>query len=667
MAPNNKRFAVNRFMCGIAGIVGIDPLMLSFFQDESALRPILQHRGPDGFGMSTWESGSMLHWRLAVQDISPAGAQPMTCQSGRYTLVYNGEIYNKQYVRDKIHECCDSLGKSRPSWIGSSDTEVIVEALSALGLSALSLLNGMFAVAIRNNLTNEVWLARDRMGIKPLYVAIREKSIAYASEAKLLVACGAVKGTISRTGLMGYLTYGHSAESVRPFSGVIKLPPGELMQIRVGNGVISHHCERFCDPLTWRKRDLTLRKGAKQLRSVLTNAIVRQLVSDVGVGVLLSGGVDSSILAGVVAQEMGPKETVCFTLGYENGGADADETTSAADIARYYGVQHIIVRPSVEDVIHAIPRVVWHFDEPFADAAAINVYLICREIRKSVTVALAGEGSDELFGGYRRYQSERMLRRYPRSASIAQILTRRIRSVGGLRIPRRVQLLLDSIQQTNAVKRYTSYFRNDDQLLRRLQFADTVAPQDEQWMAAYAQSHQWPLIAGMCIDDQRCRLAESYLEKSDKASMAHSVEIRVPFLDNEVVEFANGLPDDLRVRGRVGKVVLKEAFRDLVPREVLNRFKRGFGIPLAPWFRGILGDYFASQVLAVGSRSREMFNLSSIDRLFTEHRIRGVDHSKVLWNILVLEVWLKQLAANVPSVHGDRIRFEDVVGETPLD
>ncbi len=635
-------------MCGIAGIIGtVEP---------GAVRSPLGHRGPDDAG--TWHADGvhLYHWRLSVIDLSPAGHQPMVSRCGAYVICYNGEIYNFEDLRPEIAAVHANSGMS-VAWRGHSDTEVILEGFALWGESFLARLNGMFAIAVYDQRQKRLTITRDRMGIKPLYIwqPPGGAPLAFASEAKFFHDIPCFEPELNPTGLASFFIYGHGFGENRILKDVRQIRPGELLQVDVESRQTSStsfvptrsDSSRGAGDTQARRNPQSDHSYSVALRKILAGAVERQLVADVPVGVFLSGGVDSAILTALCAQSLGPGATKAFTLGYTGFDLNFNEVEEARAVARHLGVKHYIYEASSQDLIDTLEAMVWHYDEPFGDAASLNMMVLSRLVRSEVTVALAGEGSDELFGGYRRYQVERLIRRFGPFSSLAQRLIQTTGLQEMRNLPRRVAILLRSLSHRSAGRRYSAYFESGidlTELIRPewLPSADSLFDPRDRLEELYPDDLGGvESVAALCRADQQFWLLDTYLEKSDKGAMAHSLEVRVPFLDNEVVEFANGLPDHFRIRGRQGKWLLKEAFKDLVPERVFTRMKRGFAVPLSHWLRGDLKDYFADQVLSPTSQSREFLQEVTVKRYFTEHQKGVHDRSQILWYCLIFEVWLR--------------------------
>jgi asparagine synthase (glutamine-hydrolysing) len=631
-------------MCGIAGAFGWD---VRFRPDGlgNDSRTILSHRGPDSFGSWQEDGISFLHWRLAIIDLTPAGRQPMHSADGRFVLCYNGEVYNFQELRAEIEARWREAGTGVRRWRGHSDTEVIVEGFALWGSDFLGRLNGIFALALYDRDSRRLVLARDRAGVKPLYVWRGDGVLLFASEAKLFFQTTHFTPAISANGLAAFFTYGHGYGENHVLEGVRQLEPGEILTLNPpssGRPALDVISTRSSPRPQWRPVARDDPGAVGELRRILPAAVARQLVADVPVGVLLSGGVDSSILTALTARLMGPGQTMAFTLGYSGMGPDYDEIDHARKVAKHLGVQHFVYEATQDDLIKELERLVWHYDEPFADAAALNIYVLSRMIRSQVTVALAGEGSDELFGGYRRYHMEKAIRSLGVFGRMLGGIVRatRLHRLGWM--PRRLHVLLRAMAKKGAAARYSSYLESE------IPIESVLKPE---WLGSvgvhasikdgYPDDLDSDPVSHLCLVDQQFWLPGTYLEKSDKGGMAHGLEIRVPYLDNEVVEFANSLPDDQRIRGRSRKWLLREAFGDLLPPEVFSRFKRGFGVPVSAWLRHELSEYYQDLVLSPRARVRRYLQMPTVEACFKEHQRGAQDYAGFLWKCLLFEIWLR--------------------------
>jgi asparagine synthase (glutamine-hydrolysing) len=354
---------------------------------------------------------------------------------------------------------------------------------------------------------------------------------------------------------------------------------------------------------------------------------------------------------------------MAFTLGYPGMGPDYDEIDHARRVAKHLGVQHYVYEASQSDLIEELEQLVWHYDEPFADAAALNVFLLSRMIRSRVTVALAGEGSDELFGGYRRYEFEKVIRglgAFGRGLCGAVRATR-VNRIGW--IPRRLQVVLRAMGRKNAAARYSSYLESE------IRIETVLKPEwqrrigvDARIQDGYPDELDGGTVSHLCVIDQQFWLPGTYLEKSDKGGMAHSLEIRVPFLDNEVIDFANSLLDEQRIRGGSRKWLLKKAFAGMIPAEVFQRFKRGFGVPVSRWLRNELREYYLDHVLSPQARVARYLQMPNVEACFRDHLRGAHDYSGLLWKCLVLEIWLRHFERGFQRPNTCRSRVDDSAG-----
>lgn len=635
-------------MCGVAGIFSA-----SVLRDAGEVSPdvrgVLAHRGPDDYG--EWRDRHLLlfHWRLSIIDTSPAGHQPMMSHSGRFVIGFNGEIYNFQEIRTRLEEARQKADRNWiPQWRGHSDTEVLLEAFELWGPEVVQQLNGMFAVAIFDRTEEVLWLARDRMGIKPLYICWMEDRLLFASEEKFFFNCDGFEARINPQGLCSQLTYGHSTTRHHLIQGVMQVQPGELLEVGIesaNSGKFRSKGRRFCRKPSWQVRRWSTSDAVRECRCCVERAVQRQLVADVPVGVFLSGGVDSSIITALAAQNLGASQTEAFTLGYSGFGLDFNEIEEARSVAMHLGVQHHVLEPRVSDLIAILQDFVWHFDEPFSNVGGINMLLLSRMVREHVTVALAGEGGDEVFGGYRRYQVEEWLRKF---GSFARLVAKMLTAIGAAEfsgLDRRSRILIHSLCSRSPGDRYSSYFETSvpiRRILRKEWLPDfnVRAPLE----TLYPTRLQAEPVMAMCLADQQFWLVDTFLKKSDKASMASSLEVRVPFLDNEVVEYANTLPDRMRIRGLQGKWILKEAFKDMLPKRVFKRFKRGFDAPYEYWLKNELKEYFEGTVLRTGALSGRYLKVDEVKQVYREHSSGRFSHGLILWQVLLFEIWLQQLA-----------------------
>lgn len=627
-------------MCGIIGWQGD-------FQRRSlkaALRAIA-HRGPDDHG--TFEhaaSGTALgHVRLSILDLSPLGHQPMVSADGRFVLVYNGEIYNFAELRA-------TLEAAGARFNGQSDTEVLLHLLQAEGAAALPRLNGIFALAVLDTHTGELLLARDAYGVKPLYYVADDRGFAFSSEIKGLLPLPGNLGAVDESALLRYLTHLWCPGAQTPARSVRKLGPGEWLRVRKGS-VVEH--QRWYVPPMQRVRTQSMKASlaVTAVHDALQTAVRRQMVADVPVGAFLSGGLDSSAVV-AFAREQAP-DIQCFTIA-TTGGRDTgevDDLPYARQVAKHLCVRLHTVEVDASRMAADIEAMVWQLDEPLADPAPLNVLYISRLARDAgMKVLLSGSGGDDLFTGYRRHlavQLERLWSWLP--AGARGVLDRGAQALDQRRgIGRRLGRLFAGAGLSGD-ERVASYFAWG----RRADLLPLFAPDVRKSLCeARAEEPMLDFLARMPPEssalqrmlalEQRFFLADHNLTYTDKMSMAAGVEVRVPFLDLDLVELAARIPDRFKQRGRVGKWVLKKAMEPYLPREVIYRPKTGFGAPLRRWIRHelreLLGDLLAEESL----RRRGMFDATAVQKLIVDNDEGRRDGAYTLLSLMCIEIWCRR-------------------------
>ena len=627
-------------MCGIAGIfnLGKKSARLSL-EDCEDFRGILTHRGPDNFQYYNTDKVTLFHWRLAILDLSAAGNQPMDSHCGKYKMVYNGEIYNTNSLTKYIAERTNNS----PIYRSRTDSEVILQGFAQFGVKFLKKLNGMFAGCIYDVQNNSVFLFRDRAGIKPLYYFVNKGQLCFASEIKALKKFNNFDNQIKLNGVAAFLHHGHCYSKNRIYNKVRTLTPGFVFRFSYSekSGVKKHKAS-FCDVRRPKQNIKSLFSAKNKLRNLLFDVVEKQLVSDRDIGVFLSGGVDSAILTAIASEILGPKNTKAFTLSYTGKGQEYDEINKSTSVAKHLGIDHTILKANSENLIDNIENLVSQYDEPFADGGALNMFILCKLIKKHLDVCLAGEGSDELFGGYRRYQLELFVDKHRRFLNLLNCIASVSKTL--FKTNSRRFLIFGNILSSNTPsERYSKYFEGTysyRDLMTNKQLDHTsinsVLGELIPGNSAYTK------LSNMCYADQKYWLVDSYLEKTDKASMAWSLEVRVPFLDNRVVNFANSLSDNLRLRKTVGKYLLKETFKDLVPAKHFQSMKKGFAVPYADWLRKELKEYYCYNLLSDSSMCRTILNQQLIKELSNDHFANFKDNSIIMWRLLLLEIWLRK-------------------------
>lgn len=617
-------------MCGIVGIIRLDPSDRVDPARIARMRDVLEHRGPDDAGVWTDGRVGLGHRRLSIVDVA-GGHQPMGSADGRLWITFNGEIYNHAAKRAELEA-------SGHRYTTRSDTETILHLYEEHGDGCVGELDGMFAFGLWDRARSRLLLARDRLGIKPLYYALTDDELVFASEIKAILAAGSVRAELDREQLPEFLASGFLSGSDTLFRGVHKLLPGRTFTWSRTEGPRARRYWRA--PGTAVDSGASLADCAEQVRSDLIEAVRSHLMSDVPLGLFLSGGLDSSVLAALMAPLVS-EPVQAFHVSFAD--RDADESAYARTAADAVGaVSHgVVVTP--EAFFAELPRLVWHEDEPIAFPSSVPLFFVSRLAREhGVKVVLTGEGSDELFLGYQRYRVTDWNARLGRPlwaitggrAPLRDVIThlpRRLR-----RYAERTFLALD--QEPRSL-----FFDNFAVFPRALQRELLVDSEDGDAREPYALGMRlYEEAAGSALErashvDLQTYLVE-LLMKQDQMSMAASIESRVPFLDHHLVERVVALPTRCKLRGFRTKAVLREAVRDLVPRSILERPKMGFPVPVGRWWRGPYAALLDDLVLSPRTLSRGLFRRDALARLVAEHRA-GANHGQRLWLLANLELW----------------------------
>jgi len=639
-------------MCGIAGFFRLDAHNAA--EMRAAIRQMtdaLIHRGPDSWGIWLDEAAGIAlgHRRLAIMDLSPTGEQPMISHSRRYVIVFNGEIYNFRELRLRL----EAKGCS---FRGTSDTEVVLAAFDAWGVSeAVGYFNGMFAFAVWDLVDHKLYLSRDRMGEKPLYYGYAGGTFLFGSELKALARHPAFQRVINRDAVAVYLRHNYIPAPLSIYQGIRKLPPACILSLRPHSGPsISRYwslkevAERGCDsPLTCSPQE-----AVERLEELLRDAIRMQMVADVPLGAFLSGGIDSSTVVGLMqAQNSRPVRT--FTIGFNE--EQFDESKYAKAVARHLGTEHTEMYVTPQEAMAVIPKLPRLYDEPFADSSQIPTYLVALLARQAVTVSLSGDGGDELFGGYRIYRSALAVNR------LLRLVPSVLRSPTAWAIEAAVKTgLMDGWKVKDGkyvgAGRMSHRISNVAKLLRLRTREELYRYLMSQWRtpSAVVEGAQEPptvftdpainatlphLLQTMEYVDMNSYLPDDILVKVDRAAMAVSLESRVPLLDYRVVEFSWRTPVSMKLHGDQGKWLLRQVAYRYVPRELLERPKKGFSVPVGAWIRGPLREWAEALLDPVRLQNEGMFNFKPIRHIWDEHLTGIKNHDSLLWDILMYQAW----------------------------
>jgi asparagine synthase (glutamine-hydrolysing) len=630
-------------MCGIAGIFHLETAKPVDPQRIGRMADALAHRGPDGEGVWTAAGVGLGHRRLSIIDLA-GGAQPMADAEGRFTIVFNGEIYNYREVRAEL----ESLGHAFRT---AGDTETILAGFRQWGSGVLFRLNGMFAVAIHDAREQSLFLARDRLGVKPLhYCALADGSIAFASELKGLLANPAVRREPDPRAIEDYLCWGYVPDDACILSGVRKLPAGSLLRLQRGKPLPQP--ERWWDVDFSRRARGSAADLEEELRHHVRAAVASRMVSDVPVGAFLSGGVDSSTVVAFMAEASRTPVETC-AIGFDDTGLD--ETRFARMVAERFATRHRS-RIVAWDDFAAIDTLVAAFDEPFADASALPTWRVCQLARETVTVALSGDGADEAFAGYRRHRfhllEERMRaivperirqplfgflgRHYPKADWAPRPL--RARSTFAALSVDGAEAYARAVAVTGADARerlFSASFRHSLQGHRG----------EDRWIATMKAAPARTGLDAAQYADLKIWLPGDILTKVDRTSMAVSLEAREPLLDHRLVEFAATLPDALRIRRGEGKWLLKKAMRGHLPDDVLHRPKMGFVTPVSAWFRGPLAGVAAALPDSPLVAETGWFEREAVSAVISAHRTGLSDNGRLIWELVMLDRAMNRLFA----------------------
>ncbi len=648
-------------MCGFAGFLNTytNQTSAELNQVATTMASVLSHRGPDSHGVwSDSTSGIALsHTRLSIHDLSASGNQPMFSSCGRYVISYNGEIYNFLELKEELEEL-----NVAPEWVSHSDTEVLLGAISYWGLpDALKRLNGMFAFALWDRKQLTLSLARDRFGEKPLYFGYQQDTFLFGSELKALRQHFAWEAEIDRGALALYMRHCYVPAPWSIYQGIYKLQPGHYVQVERGRvskpepywTLFNAAEEGIKKPFIGNRDD-----AITTLDGLLRDAVGIRMRADVPVGVFLSGGIDSSIVSALM-QTQSNRKVRTFSIGLGEGGYN--EAVHAKKVAKHLGTEHTELYLSADDALKLVPQLPEIYDEPFADSSQVPTYFVSKMTREHVTVALSGDGGDELFGGYTRYfKSESLWRGLDSTPLWARKLIRsgiegvspawwdclplavKSRFPGELAVGKvgdrlhKLAGVLDVKSQEELYYRLVSIWQDPEAVVLNASQPKTVLYDLNDCPATES------FIERMMYFDSMSYMPDDILTKVDRASMAVSLESRIPLLDHRVAEFAWSLPLNMKVHEGVGKWILRKVLYQYVPSELIERPKQGFGIPIDSWLRGPLRDWAEALLDTKKIKEQGYLNVNVVRKYWSEHLSQKRNWQHQLWAVLMFQAWLEE-------------------------
>lgn len=617
-------------MCGIAGIYNFKTNAIVNEKQLEAMCSVIDYRGPDGYGFYYDGALALGHRRLTIIDTNERSNQPMESSNGDTVICYNGEVYN--YVELK-----EQLVKDGKEFRTTSDTEVIMELYRQQGERCLQSLNGMFAFAIWDKHKNEFLLARDRLGIKPLYYTFTDNGIVFGSEIKSLLQVEGVNAEVNRSLIDSYMSVGYCPTNETIFKNIYKLQPGYYLTIRNDQVDIRQYWDMQFDKSEDKGEDYYIEKT----QTLFEDAVKLQLRSDVPLGVFLSGGIDSSAVVAMM-RKLGVKDIKTFSVAWDYGD-NFNETKYSRSVSEKFNTDHTEYFMTAEEFKNFLPDYIRHMDEPVTEAAAISLYFLAKKTKEKVTVVLSGEGADEVFGGYPIYKYMQVVENYKKVPAFLRkgVFNPLLRKLGTK------WAKYADLSEKDITESYAGVSFYEDSQKNQL-YTDAFAAEvtDSTNVAKlkpyYDYTHDKDLQTRMQYLDVKTWLVDDLLIKADRMSMAASLELRVPFLDHRFLEFSATMPSKYRFKGYENKYILKKAMEPYLDHEILYRKKLGFPTPLSIMFQGELNEYVESILDSKQAHSRNYFKPQVVRGLIQEHKEGKQDHHRVLWQLLVLELWHRE-------------------------
>ena len=621
-------------MCGILGAYSKSQEHLPSNSKFLESLDLLEHRGPDSEGVFSFEKGMLGHKRLSIIDLTSASSQPFLDNNKDFALTYNGEIYNFLEIKKELGIDDDEL-------ISKGDTEIVLESFKKIGTESFKLLNGIFAFSILDKINNKAYLVRDRLGIKPLYYSAGKNTLIFSSEIKSLIHLEPSLRQINYDSIPEWSYYGTSLQDRTLFKKCKKLLPGHFLEIDLDT------MKSILKPY-WLPENVQIKKNVVQpeneLRQLLEKSVKRQLVSDVPIGVFLSGGIDSSAIT-AFATKHSDRKIQTFSVGFDFEKGE-NELPKARQISKLFDTEHNELEVSGYDLIETIESLVRFHDSPFSDAANIPLFLLSKKINKEIKVVLQGDGGDELFGGYQRYNTLYFRNYWKRFIGLASWLHeffpiskdfhRRKRYLSALNSKEdyllMARLLTVDPESLDPIRIF------DERILKKIQ-GKNYATAFREFDLRFSK---FDIVQKMLYTDTQMILPDVFLEKVDRSTMAGSIESRVPFLDNELVDFALSLPSHQKIKGGTKKYLLKKALEGILPNEILYGPKTGFSVPFGFWLSETLKDYFYSKLNECSFSDNSYLNERVVKTLFKDFEDGSRDNSFILWKILNFMIWKTQ-------------------------
>jgi asparagine synthase (glutamine-hydrolysing) len=618
-------------MCGICGIYNFNNTPV-VEKNIIQINDTLRHRGPDSGSVKVFNNVALGHRRLSIIDLSDQANQPMITKDERYTIVYNGEVYNFKEIKEK-------LIKKGVVFYTESDTEVILQSFIEYGVECFKIFNGMFSLAIYDKLSEELFLCRDPFGIKPLYYFKDKNTFVFASEMKAIKKAIEKGLSINNQALVEYLWYGNPLGENTIYKEIKEVKPGAFLKISTKE--IEEHTYFNINHI--KENSLTENEIVTKITVLLENAVKRHLISDVPVGVFLSGGIDSSAITAFASKHYkGKLKTYSVGFDYNVG---INELPLAKNIAKKYNTEHHEVQVSGQDIINVIEDLVEAHDEPFGDAADIPLFLLTKKLKGKVKVVLQGDGGDEFFGGYSRYNTMTNAKKWSLFSFLSPIIKfLNIKNVKLLRLQR----FLEAISQKESYKRNALLLTMESKYSRPLrvlneEYYNKVRNLDP--FKKYKEVYEkYPKdinpTQAMFFTDAQIILKDTFFEKVDKSVMANSMEVRVPFIDKELTNFMLSVNGKLKTKNANPKYLLKKALNNIVPAEVLYGKKMGFGVPYAHWLKTSLKEYFIEQITT--EKVEKYINIKEVSKMFDMHKKGKGNFGFLLWKVLIFAVWVNK-------------------------